>query len=72
MLPSEHPAKKLCSAASITTAVTPMSNTKEHKSSPELKSYNYKKKNDFKVNAVYTILYEIKIFTATVFILFKS
>ena len=40
ILPSAHPAKKLCSAASITTAVTPVSNTIEHKRSPELKSYN--------------------------------
>ena len=44
MLPSVPPAKQFCSAASIVTAATPTSNTNEHKSSPELKLYNYEKK----------------------------
>ena len=44
MLPSVPPAKQFCSAASIVTAATPTSNTNEHKSSPELRLYNYGKK----------------------------
>ena len=44
MLPSVPPAKQFCSAASIVTAATPTSNTNEHKSSPELRLYNYEKK----------------------------
>ena len=44
MLPSVPPAKQFCSAASILTAATPTSNTNEHKSSPELRLYNYEKK----------------------------
>ena len=46
MLPSVPPAKQFCSAASIVTAATPTSNTNEHKSSPELRLYNYKKKKN--------------------------
>ena len=44
MLPSVPPAKQFCSAASIVTAATPTSNTNEHKTSPELRLYNYEKK----------------------------
>ena len=44
MLPSVPPAKQFCSTASIVTAATPTSNTNEHKSSPELRLYNYEKK----------------------------
>ena len=44
MLPSVPPAKQFCSAASIVTAATPTSNTNEHKSSSELRLYNYEKK----------------------------
>ena len=56
MLPSVPPAKQFCSAASIVTAATPTSNTNEHKSSPELRLYNYEKKNgtsveDFMANS---------------------
>ena len=46
MLPSVPPAKQFCSAASIVTAATPTSNTNEHKSSPELRLYNYGKKKN--------------------------
>ena len=46
MLPSVPPAKQFCSAASIVTAATPTSNTNEHKSSPELRLYNYEKKKN--------------------------
>ena len=44
MLPPVPPAKQFCSTASIVTAATPTSNTNEHKSSPELRLYNYEKK----------------------------
>ena len=46
MLPSVPPAKQFCSTASIVTAATPTSNTNEHKSSPELRLYNYEKKKN--------------------------
>ena len=46
MLPSVPPAKQFCSAASIVTAATPTSNTNEHKSSPELRLYNYEEKKN--------------------------
>ena len=52
MLPSVPPAKQFCSAASIVTAATPTSNTNEHKSSPELRLYNYEKKKKKKGTSV--------------------
>ena len=59
MLPSVPPAKQFCSAASIVTAATPTSNTNEHKSSPELRLYNYgKKKNGTSVETSWPIVME--------------
>lgn len=53
MCPLVHPANKLCSEVSMVTAVTPILKMNEHKSSPELRSYNYEENNiyneDFKI-----------------------